>query len=144
MQRGAKMQKRSFTKEFKLEVVQELSTGKSVGEVSREHDLKPTLVSRWMREHQQSAGLAFSGKEIHPRKIPKLLNSKEKSVNKQWKSTLSKKSMLAYKPWWTNKKKTRRLPKAYFYKINSWIHYGAKPLYYKEKALITEGAKGMI
>lgn len=31
--------------------------------------------------------------------------------------------------------KKLQLPKKYFYKINAWIHYGQKPLYYTKKAI---------
>lgn len=34
--------------------------------------------------------------------------------------------------------KKLQLPKRYFYKINSWIHYGNKPLYYDEKNVIED------
>lgn len=56
------MSKRSFTREFKLNVLQELEAGKTPSEVCREHDLKIDLVCRWRREYQQDSKLAFSGK----------------------------------------------------------------------------------
>jgi len=31
--------------------------------------------------------------------------------------------------------KKLELPKKYFYKINAWIHYNQKPLYYEEKLM---------
>ncbi|MCR4369450.1 MAG: hypothetical protein NUV67_06100 [archaeon] len=36
------------------------------------------------------------------------------------------------------------LPKAYFYKINSWVHYGKKPLYYGELDIPETVVKGMM
>lgn len=55
------MQRRSFTKEFKTQVVQEILSGRTPSEVARDHDLKSTLVSRWNKEQQQNQGYAFSG-----------------------------------------------------------------------------------
>ncbi|MFP3909998.1 MAG: transposase [Archaeoglobaceae archaeon] len=40
-------QRRRFTREFKISVVNELDSGKSLGQLSREHNLHPTLIVRW-------------------------------------------------------------------------------------------------
>lgn len=104
------MQKRSFTKEFKLEVVQELSTGKPVGEVSREHDLKPTLVSRWRREHQQNAGLAFSGKGRPSREDTKVAQLERKIGQQAMEIDFVKKVNAGLQAMVDEQKKTRRLP----------------------------------
>ncbi len=57
-----KMERRRFSREFKLQVLGELEGGKSVAEVCREHDLTRFLVSRWRREHEGDPGGAFQGK----------------------------------------------------------------------------------
>jgi transposase len=56
-----KVERRRFTKEFKLGVLRELEGGKSMAEVCRENDLTRFLVSRWKREHDENPGLAFAG-----------------------------------------------------------------------------------
>ena len=56
------MNKRKFSREFKLQVVQALQAGKAPAEVAREHDLKIDLVCRWRKEHQRDPQLAFSGR----------------------------------------------------------------------------------
>jgi len=56
------MQKRKFTKEEKLKVVQEVESGKSVAEVSRGHEITASMVYRWQREHERNPNHAFKGK----------------------------------------------------------------------------------
>lgn len=53
--------KRSFTKEFKLEIVRESET-KPAAEICREHNLQPQLLHRWKKEHDSNPKEAFSGK----------------------------------------------------------------------------------
>ena len=55
------LKRRRFTRDFKFQVVYEVESGKSVGQVAREHQLHPTMINRWRREHQRYAELAFSG-----------------------------------------------------------------------------------
>lgn len=56
------MQKRKFSREFKLAVLQEVDSGKSVAQVCREHDLVANLITRWKREYQENPKEAFAGK----------------------------------------------------------------------------------
>lgn len=56
------MERRTFSKELKLQVLQELETGKTLTQVSQEHELKSDLVCRWRNEYQQNPAFAFSGK----------------------------------------------------------------------------------
>lgn len=53
--------RRRFSREFKLQVLRELDSGKSVAELCREHNVTRFLVARWRREYEESPGLAFSG-----------------------------------------------------------------------------------
>lgn len=57
-----KMERRRFSREFKLQVLRELESGKSVAEVCREYDLTRFLVARWKRENVENPGGAFQGK----------------------------------------------------------------------------------
>lgn len=52
--------RRTFTKEFKLSVVRELEA-KPLAEVSREHSVSPSALSRWNREYSENPQKAFSG-----------------------------------------------------------------------------------
>ncbi len=56
-----KLERRRFSREFKLQVLGELEGGKSVAQVCREHDLTRFLVSRWKRERDENPGEAFQG-----------------------------------------------------------------------------------
>jgi len=53
--------RRSFTRDYKLSVLSELSI-KSVAEVCREHSLHPVIISKWKKEYRQDPDKAFSGK----------------------------------------------------------------------------------
>jgi transposase len=50
-----------FTREFKLQVMAEIAAGKSIAQAAREHQLHPTLISRWQKQHRQYADRAFAG-----------------------------------------------------------------------------------
>ncbi|BAI60281.1 putative transposase orfA for insertion sequence element [Methanocella paludicola SANAE] len=56
-----RVERRRFSREFKLQVLRELKGGKSVAEVCREYDLTRFLVARWKREHEENPD-AFQGK----------------------------------------------------------------------------------
>jgi transposase len=53
--------RRKFTREFKLQVLAEIAAGKSIAQAAREHQLHPTLISRWQKHHRQYADRSFSG-----------------------------------------------------------------------------------
>ena len=38
------LKRRQFTREFKLQVLQEADTGKSISQLAREHQVHPTLI----------------------------------------------------------------------------------------------------
>lgn len=52
--------RRSFTRDFKLSVLQELQT-KKWGEVCREHNLNPSVIHQWRKDYAASPKRAFSG-----------------------------------------------------------------------------------
>jgi len=54
-------QRRKFTREFKLQVLAEITAGKSVAQAAREHQLHPTLINRWQKQQRQYADRAFAG-----------------------------------------------------------------------------------
>ena len=53
--------KRKFTRDFKLEVIQQIEHQPSA-EVCREHNLNPNMISRWKREMEQYPKDAFKGR----------------------------------------------------------------------------------
>ncbi|MFH0954558.1 MAG: transposase [Candidatus Micrarchaeota archaeon] len=56
------MQKRKFSRDFKLAILQEIDAGKQMAQACREHDIAANLVVRWKREYQQNQKNAFAGK----------------------------------------------------------------------------------
>ena len=54
------MKKRKHTREFKLSILNELGS-KPVVEVCREHNLNPSMVTKWKREFKTDPYKAFSG-----------------------------------------------------------------------------------
>ncbi len=53
--------RRTFTREFKVNLLRELENGKSTAEISRRHSIHPSLISKWRREYRDDPGEAFSG-----------------------------------------------------------------------------------
>lgn len=52
--------RRKFTPEFKAQVVLEMLTGhKSTAQLSREHGIKDTVISRWKREFIERSPVLF-------------------------------------------------------------------------------------
>lgn len=42
---------RKCTREFKLQVLAEITAGDSVAQAARKHQLHPTLIARWQKQH---------------------------------------------------------------------------------------------
>lgn len=57
-----KLKRRKFSREFKLEVLQELDAGRPMAEICRQHEVGSNLVCRWRREYEKNPEHAFSGK----------------------------------------------------------------------------------
>ena len=58
------MRGRTFSREFKLEVVQQLASGaKRPAQVCREHHLAETVLLRWRREYEERGAAAFTPRE---------------------------------------------------------------------------------
>jgi transposase len=53
--------RRVFTREFKLAAIKELEAGKSVGLVARKLEISANMLARWRREHRRQPTKAFSG-----------------------------------------------------------------------------------
>ncbi|MFL6212513.1 MAG: transposase [Blastocatellia bacterium] len=53
--------RRQFTREFKLQVLAEIAAGKSIAQAARQHQLHPTLIGRWQKQHREYADRAFAG-----------------------------------------------------------------------------------
>lgn len=67
------IKRRSFTKEFKVEILKQIEVRPLV-EVCREHELLPAIVMRWKREFEGNPTLHLQEKVIFGKKKPKWLN----------------------------------------------------------------------
>ncbi len=55
------LKRRQFPREFKLQVLQEADSGKSVSQLAREHQVHPTLIHRWRQQLRRQGDRAFPG-----------------------------------------------------------------------------------
>lgn len=55
------LKRRKHTREFKLQVLREIEGGKSVAVAAREHQVHPSLITKWQRNHNQYSETAFAG-----------------------------------------------------------------------------------
>jgi transposase len=55
------LKRRRLTREFKLQVARGLEAGKTPAQAAREHQVHPTVLVRWRKEHLQHAERAFTG-----------------------------------------------------------------------------------
>ena len=53
--------RRHFTREFKLQVIREIESGKSLAQVSREYEIHPSLISKWRKQHGEYVEEGFVG-----------------------------------------------------------------------------------
>jgi len=56
-----KITRRRHTREFKISIIRELESGKSLAQLSRENNIHPTMISRWRLEYEKNPDSAFSG-----------------------------------------------------------------------------------
>ena len=53
---------RRFTREFKVEALRQLASGKSFARLARELELHENVLRRWQREYEKEPARAFPGK----------------------------------------------------------------------------------
>lgn len=51
--------RRKYTREFKISVITELDSGKTIAQVSREYNLHPSMITRWKKEYNRDPESAF-------------------------------------------------------------------------------------
>lgn len=55
------MRRRKFTKEFKISILSDFNSGKTIAQISAEKSISPSLISKWRREYKQDPERAFVG-----------------------------------------------------------------------------------
>ncbi|RZN37498.1 MAG: hypothetical protein EFT35_06100 [Methanophagales archaeon ANME-1-THS] len=53
--------RRHYTREFKIAIVRDIETGKSLAQVSRENGIHPSLIVKWKNDYFENPEKAFSG-----------------------------------------------------------------------------------
>jgi len=56
------VKRRTFSRDFKLQVLREVETGKSQAQIAREHRISQNLISRWCRNRRRYKEKAFAVK----------------------------------------------------------------------------------
>ena len=56
--------RRKYTREFKISVITELDSGKTIAQVSREYNLHPSMITRWKEEYNKDPESAFRGNGV--------------------------------------------------------------------------------
>ncbi|SMO97953.1 transposase [Gracilimonas mengyeensis] len=60
----SKPERRTFTKEFKLDVIQQSYHRDNIRELANELDLRPELIYKWRTQYQNSPVASFPGKGV--------------------------------------------------------------------------------
>ena len=55
------LKRRVFTREFKLQVIAEVESGKPMAQVARTHQLNPNTIAKWRKQFRQYPQTAFAG-----------------------------------------------------------------------------------
>ena len=55
------LKRRQYTREFKLQVLQEADSGESIRQLAREHQFHPMLIHRWSQQLRRQGDRAFPG-----------------------------------------------------------------------------------
>ena len=58
----AVLKRRTFTREFKLQVIREVDAGNTQAQVAREYQVSDNTISKWRRELRQYKERAFAGR----------------------------------------------------------------------------------
>ena len=95
-------QRRSFSKEFKVEAVRLVTTGgHSISKIARDLGVRDTVLGRWVKEVEQSQGSAFPGsghlkpeeEELHRLRRENELLRMERDILKKAAAIFSKDSL---------------------------------------------------
>lgn len=53
--------RRQFSRDFKLQIIREIESGKTLAQVAREHQLRPNMIARWRQELAEYGERSFAG-----------------------------------------------------------------------------------
>ena len=55
------MKRRKYSKDFKLDVLSECNSGKTIAQISVEKNISPSVISKWKKEYKEDPERAFAG-----------------------------------------------------------------------------------
>ena len=58
------IQRRKFSKEFKIQIIREIDNGTPVAQLSRTHQIQESLIHKWRKQFSKDPANAFSGNGI--------------------------------------------------------------------------------
>ena len=88
----SKRQRRTFTKEFKNQIVQLHATGKPRGEIIKEYELTPSAFDKWVRQHKASG--SFEEKDNRTPEQEELLKLRKKNQRLAMENDILKQAAL--------------------------------------------------
>lgn len=90
---------RTFSRDFKLRIVRELQAGTTTrAQLCREHNLAPTVVTRWKQEYEQRGEQAFTAAQPAPTSESEALAARVAQLERfcgqlAWENALLKKTL---------------------------------------------------
>lgn len=65
-------QRRTFTPEFKLQLVKLCENGKPRAEIAKEYDVTPSALDRWIKNHQETGSFAAKDNRTEENELARL------------------------------------------------------------------------
>jgi len=88
----SKRPRRTFTKEFKNQIVQLHATGKPRGEIIKEYELTPSAFDKWVRQHKASG--SFEEKDNRTPEQEEMLKLRKKNQRLAMENDILKQAAL--------------------------------------------------
>jgi transposase len=60
--KAVSVKRRSFTRDFKLQIIREVEAGKSQAQAAREYQITENTISKWRKQHHRYNDRAFAGR----------------------------------------------------------------------------------
>ncbi|MBK3497071.1 transposase [Viridibacillus sp. YIM B01967] len=85
-------ERKTYTPEFKLQIVQLYENGKSRADIAREYDITPSALDRWIKNHQETG--SFSAKENRTEEEKELLRLRKENQRLKMENDILKQAAL--------------------------------------------------
>lgn len=76
----ARKQRRTFSEEFKLQMVSLFQNGKSRSEIIREYDLTPSSFNLWVKQYNETGSFKEANKQTEDQLLLKKLQAENKDL----------------------------------------------------------------